>query len=85
MLIIMEPKGEREEMNRTTTKLPGFTAEASLFTSSGNYGSEGRYMYTARNKIVVLQRMGPADCFRACINAGYPPEICYESCPHATK
>jgi hypothetical protein len=53
MLIIMEPKGEREEMNRTTTKLPGFTAEASLFTSSGNYGSEGRYKQYAIEKMVI--------------------------------
>jgi hypothetical protein len=81
----MEYKGKREEMNRTTRKLPGFTAEASLFTSSENYGSEGRYTSTARNKIVVLQRRGPVECFRACINEGRPPEECYDSCPHSAS
>jgi hypothetical protein len=50
MLIIMESK---EEMNRTITKLPGFTAEASLFTSSGSYGSEARYKHHAIEKMVI--------------------------------
>jgi hypothetical protein len=36
-----------------TIKAPGFTAEASLFTSRENYRSVTRYTYHARKKMVV--------------------------------
>jgi hypothetical protein len=78
MLIIVDPRGERKEMSRTTIKVPGFTAEASLFTSSENHRSKVRYPYPASAHIVV-PRMRQT-CFQACKLAGNSDDMCHRHC-----
>jgi hypothetical protein len=65
-LTIMESKGKREEMNRTTTKLPGFTAEASLFTSNDSFSSEAGYEHHAIGKMVIPAQLREAPDVEQC-------------------
>jgi len=65
-------------MSRTTIKVPGFTAEASLFTSSENYRSNARYTYHARKKMVVPQMR--QTCFQMCKAAGNSDDACHRAC-----
>ena len=61
-----------------TVKLPGFSAEASLYESGGRYLSSHSINTSAvANNVTAARRLGSGQC---CVRCGWGGDWCCEEC-----